>query len=144
MACTRYQSDGMKLLDGEMTGDEKSLYEAHVMDCDVCRRELEDLGMIVEWTNQMKLRQPDDEFWESYWDGLYRKAERGTGFVLLIAGIAGLFVFAIVKAVTSPGFLTFTGITVTISLVGLLIIFLSVARERYHERKYDPYRKVRR
>jgi predicted anti-sigma-YlaC factor YlaD len=134
----------MKLLDGEMTADERALYEAHVKECEDCRRELADLGMIVEWTNQMRLRQPDDEFWETYWNGVYRKAERGTGFLLLIAGITGLFVYGIIKAVTSPHFLTFTGIATTLVLVGLLIVFLSVAKERYYERKNDPYRKVKR
>ncbi|MBI4719666.1 MAG: zf-HC2 domain-containing protein [Chitinivibrionia bacterium] len=144
MVCTRFQSDGMKLLDGEMTGEEKTLYEDHIRECEDCRRELEDLGLLVEWTNQLRLKLPDDSFWEAYWDGFYRKAERGTGFILLMAGIAGLCLFAIAKAVTSPGFLTFTGITITVALAGLLVVFISVARERYHERKYDPYRKVKR
>jgi anti-sigma factor RsiW len=144
MVCTRFQSDGMKLLDGEMSGDEKKQYEVHLQECEDCRNELEDLGMLVEWTNEMKLREPDDEFWESYWNVLYRRAERGTGFLCIMIGLLALLLYAIVKAVTSPQFLTFTGIAVTVVLVGFFAVFMSVVRERYHERKNDPYRKVKR
>jgi len=144
MVCTRFQSDGMKLLDGEMSNEEKMQYEVHLQECEDCRSEMEDLGMLVEWTNELKLREPDDEFWDSYWNVLYRRAERGTGFLCLMIGVSALLVYAIVKAVTSPQFLTFTGLTITLVLVGFLILFLSVVRERCHERKNDPYRKVRR
>lgn len=144
MVCTRFQSDGMKLLDGEMSNEEKKQYEIHLQECGDCRNELSELGMLVEWTNELKLREPDDEFWESYWNVLYRRAERGTGFLCIMIGLSALLVYAIVKAVTSPQFLTFTGITITLVLVGFLILFLSVVRERCYERKNDPYRKVRR
>lgn len=144
MVCARFQSDGMKLLDGEMSSEEKQQYELHLRECDDCRKELEELGMIVEWTNEMRLREPDDEFWDSYWDVVYRRVERGAGFLCIMIGLSLMLVYAIVKAVTSPQFFTFTGMTITLVLVGFLVLFLSVVRERIHERKNDPYRKVRR
>ena len=144
MVCTRCQSEGMKLLDGEMTADERALYEAHVKECEDCRRELADLGMIVEWTNQMRLRQPDDEFWEGYWEGVYRRSERSVGFFFVIAGVLMVLFYGIFKAVTSPRLLTYEGISITVILIGLVVIFVSVARERYHESRNDPYRGVKR
>jgi predicted anti-sigma-YlaC factor YlaD len=144
MSCTRYQTDGMRLLDGEMSPAEAAAYEEHLGACDVCRREMTALGRVVRLSEELKLRVPEDEFWQGYWESIYRRSERSVGFVLLIAGLLALVGYGIVRAVTSPSFLTYEGISVTIILLGLAIIFISVVRERYHERSNDPYREVER
>jgi hypothetical protein len=143
MVCERFQTDGMRLLDGELSPEEQGKYEEHVKGCDDCRRELKEIGRIVELTNDLKLKPPDDEFWARYWSNLYHRLERGTGFLFLIAGIVVLSAFAVYQAVTSPEFFTIKGLSIAIALLGLVIVFLSVARERYHESKNDPYKGVR-
>ena len=50
--------------------------------------------------------------------------------------------FGVYRAVMSPEFLTVKGLGITAVLVGLMVIFLSVVRERYHESKNDPYKGV--
>ena len=144
MECTRFQTDGMRLLDGEMSAEEKAEYESHVGDCEACRAELASLGRVVELTNELKLRIPDDEFWDGYWESVYRRSERSAGFFLVITGIMAVLLYGIIRAVTSPGFLSYEGISVTVILVGLVVIFVSVARERYYESKNDPYKGVKR
>jgi len=142
--CTRYQTDGMRWLDGELSPLEAQQYESHVRDCDPCRRELDSLGRIVRITDELKLRPPDDEFWKGYWESVYRRSERRLGFVLLIAGALALLGYAIFRALTSPSLLTYEGISVMLILIGLVVIFVSVVRERYHESKSDPYKEVER
>ena len=144
MECTRFQTDGMRLLDGEMSADEKTEYESHVRECEDCRVELASLGRVVELTNELKLRTPDDEFWDGYWESIYRRSERSLGFFLVITGILAVLLYGIIRAVMSPGFLTYEGISVMVILIGLVVIFVSVARERYHESKNDPYKGVKR
>ena len=90
MSCHRFQTDGMRFLDGEMSEEEKRTYEAHVNDCPECRSELKELGRIVELTDELRFRPPDDEFWEGYWENIYRRAERNTGFLLLVIGVIGV------------------------------------------------------
>jgi anti-sigma factor RsiW len=142
MVCNRFQVDGMRLLDDELGAREKQEYEDHVKGCEDCRRELKEIGRIVELTNDLRLRAPDEEFWARYWDSLFHRMERGTGFVLLVVGILALAAFALFKAVTSPRFLTFQGIAFAVVLLGVVVVFLSVVRERYHESKSDPYKGV--
>jgi hypothetical protein len=142
MVCRRFEVDGMRLLDGELTARERAEYEDHARGCEDCRRELREIGRIVELTDELKLRAPDEEFWGRYWDSLFHRMERGTGFFLLIAGVIAVSVFALYKAVTSPDFFTFQGIAIAVILLGVIVVFLSVVRERYHERKRDPYRGV--
>ena len=144
MTCNRYQTDGMRLLDGEMSALEAAAYEEHLRGCDVCRLEMKSLGRVVRFSEELKLRVPEDEFWKGYWESVYRRSERSVGFILLIAGLLALVGYGIVRAVTSPSFLTYEGISVTIILVGLAVIFISVVRERYHESRNDPYREVER
>ena len=143
MSCNRFQTDGMRLLDGEMSPQGKSRYEEHVRGCDDCKGELKDLGRVVDLTNELKLRTPDEEFWSTYWNGVYRKTERRTGFLVLMLGLVGVLMIGVYKAVTSPEFLTLKGISVTAILVGLVVVFLSVVRERFHESKNDPYNEVK-
>ena len=143
-ACTRYQTDGMRWLDGELPAAEAQRYEAHVRECDECRRELDSLGRIVRMTSELTLRAPDDEFWKGYWESVYRKSERRTGFVMLLAGILAIAGYVVVGALRSPALLTYEGISVSLIVVGLLVIFVSVVRERIHEHKHDPYKEVER
>jgi len=144
MECTRFQTDGMRLLDGEMSAEEKMEYEQHVSACEECAAELASLGRVVELTDELKLRTPDDEFWDGYWESVYRRSERSIGFFFVIAGILLVLFYGIFKAVTSPRLLTYEGVSVTVILVGLVVIFVSVARERFHESRNDPYKGVRR
>lgn len=144
MTCRRYQTDGMRLLDGEMNASERADYEAHLRECGVCRGEMQSLGRVVRLSEELKLRVPDDEFWKGYWESVYRRSERGVGFVLLAAGLLAIAAYGVFRAVTSPSFLTFQGISITVILAGLVIIFISVLRERWHERRNDPYREVER
>jgi len=144
MECTRYQTDGMRFLDGELTESEKLEYESHVRQCDDCGRELASLGRVVDLTNELRLRVPDDEFWEGYWESVYRRSERSVGFFFVIAGVLAVLMYGVFKAVTSPKLLSYEGISVTVILIGLVVIFVSVARERYHESRNDPYKGVKR
>jgi hypothetical protein len=143
MVCERFQAEGMRLLDDELSVEEKKQYEEHVKSCADCRRELKEIGRVVELTNDLKLRAPDEEFWARYWDSLFHRLERGTGFVLMIAGILVVLAFAVYEAVTSPEFFTVKGISIAVILLGLVVVFLSVVRERYHESKSDPYKGVK-
>ena len=143
MVCERFQNEGMRLLDGELEPEEKDRYEEHVRSCDDCTRELKEMGRIVGLMNDLRLKPPDEEFWARYWDNLYHRLERGTGFLLLVAGIVVLSAFAVYEAITSPEFFTVKGLSIAVALLGLVVVFLSVARERFHESKSDPYKGVK-
>jgi hypothetical protein len=144
MECTRYQTDGMRFLDDELSHDERLQYQAHVRECDTCRRELDGLGRVVKLTDQLKLRISDDAFWDGYWKSIARRTERQLGFLLLTGGAVALLLYLVYRAVRSPEFLSYEGISVAVILLGLAVLFISVARERYHESRNDPYKEVER
>jgi hypothetical protein len=61
----------------------------------------------------------------------------------MIVGVVAVLLYGIFKAVTSPEFLSFKGLSIAVILLGLVIVFLSVVRERYHESQSDPYKGVK-
>lgn len=142
MTCKQFETDGMKFLDGEMTPEGRVAYEAHVRTCEHCGRELREMGRIVGFTNELRLKSPDREFWASYWKVLHRRLERGTGFLLLTAGTAALAMLAVYKAATSPELFTLKGLALSAVVVGLVVLLASVARERYYESRSDPYKEI--
>lgn len=144
MECTRYQTDGMRLLDDELSLEERLQYQAHVRECETCRRELDSLGRVVKLTDQLKLRVSDDAFWKDYWKSVARRTERQVGFMLVIAGVVAMLLYLLYRAVRSPELWSYEGVSIAVVLLGLIVIFISVARERYHEHKHDPYREVER
>jgi hypothetical protein len=144
MECTRYQTDGMRLLDDELSLEERLQYQAHVLECEICRRELDALGRVVSLTDQLKLRVSDDAFWKDYWKSVSRRTERQLGFLLLTGGIVALLLFLVFRVVRSPEFRSYEGISIAVILLGLIVLFISVARERYHESRHDPYKEVER
>jgi hypothetical protein len=63
-------------LAGELSGENSGFFAAHLKNCSDCRfnyRALEATVRIVEKPNR---RQPDQEFWEGYWDRLAERMER--------------------------------------------------------------------
>lgn len=144
MECTRYQTDGMRFIDDELSLEERLQYQAHVRDCDACRRELESLGRVVRLTDQLKLRVSDEAFWKGYWESVYRRTERRLGFLFITGGAAMLLVYLLYRALRSQELWTYEGVSIAVILLGLIVLFISVARERYHEHKNDPYREVER
>lgn len=144
MECTRYQTDGMRLLDDELSMEERLAYQAHVNSCETCRRELASLGRVVHLTDQLKLRVSDDAFWKDYWKSVSRRTERRAGFILLITGIVAMLLYLAYRVLRAPDIWSYEGMSIIVMLLGLIVIFISVARERYHEHKNDPYREVER
>lgn len=144
MECTRYQTDGMRLIDDELSQEERLQYQAHVRECAVCSRELDALGRVVKLTGELKLRVSDDAFWKGYWESIARRTERRLGFLFLAGGVVMFLLFLLYRALRSPQLFTYEGISIALILLGLIVLFISVARERYHEHKHDPYREVER
>ena len=134
----------MRLIDDELSHEERLQYQAHVRECEVCRRELESLGRVVKLTGELKLRVSDDAFWKGYWESVYRRTERRVGFLFVTGGAVMLLLYFLYRALRSPQLWTYEGVSIAIILLGLIVLFISVARERYHEHKSDPYREVER
>jgi predicted anti-sigma-YlaC factor YlaD len=144
MTCSRMEHDGMRYVDGEMDERERAAFERHLAECGDCRRALEELREVNRLTRSITMRDPQDEFWDLYWKSIYRRLERRTAWIFMIAGIAMLVGHELWRAFNSFGRITFQKIALIVLVVGTALLLVSVVRERIHQYRSDPYRDVKR
>ena len=87
-------------------------------------------------------------YWEDYWSHIYNRLERGISWIFISIGailvlsfaawqwISHLFADTQMHPVLKVGILTLA--------IGILILFISIFREKIMVRKVDKYRKVER
>ena len=94
----------------------------------------------------MKFKSPPGEIWERYWVNIYNRIERGIAWIIFSIGFIILLTYGIFKAIEAiiadpklEGIIKF-GILAVIA--GIVILVVSVMREKLYTRKKDPYKEV--
>jgi ferric-dicitrate binding protein FerR (iron transport regulator) len=136
----------MSALDGELSEAERREF-AEVLERDPqLRDEWDRLRRVKEVTNTMRMREPPKEVWDGYWSGVYRRMERGIAWILVSVSAIVLISWGLVHWVQDvlsdtsvPGLIRWASIAL---IVGLVVLFVSVVREKLHVRRSDPYKDV--
>jgi len=93
----------------------------------------------------MKHKESPDEAGEKYWSRVYNRLERGLGWILISIGAMILLFYGGFKAVESlvkdPTVAILLKVAILVLLAGLIILFVSVIRERIFTYKKDKYAK---
>jgi hypothetical protein len=132
-------------LDGELDEKERDAVEKHLAECDACRAEHEKLRNLVEVTSEMKFIEPAKEVWDDYWSRVYNRLERGAGWMVFIAGLFVWVALAVYCFVKDPTMQAVEKVVVAAPIIGILILLISVIRERVYKSKFDKYsREVKR
>ncbi len=138
----------MRALDDELTAETRAELDAHLEEQPELRAEWQRLSRAREVTMGMKLRNPPEEVWDGYWTSVYSRVERGVGWVLVSVGAIVVGVWAVWEWIGALLADTATPAPVRYSMiglfVGLLILFVSVARHRLNVSKSDPYKDIQR
>ncbi|MDE0072681.1 MAG: hypothetical protein OXR82_18385 [Gammaproteobacteria bacterium] len=136
----------MAEVDEEISGEERRELELALEENPDLREELETFHRLKEVTDTMTPLKPPEETWDTYWEDVYRRLERGIGWVLVSLGTIAAGTWALWNAVselirdtTMPGYVRW-GLLALIA--GFVILFVSVVRERLFTRKDDPYKDV--
>jgi anti-sigma factor RsiW len=136
----------MAALDGEISAAEHAELE-HLLEGDpALAAEWRQLSRVKEVTKTMSMREPPREVWEGYWMGVYRRFERGFAWILVSLGaivvlswgawegLQGLWRDQDLPTVVKGGSL--------VLVAGLVILVVSVVREKLVIRQSDPYKDV--
>ena len=134
-------------VDGELSEDERMAFELELQRDPELRSELEEFKRLKEVTGMMHYADLPDEVWESYWQSLYRKTERGIGWILLSVGAIFLLCFGLWQALTQfyldPNVPLFVKIGITTVGAGLIVLVVSLVRERLFAYNRDRYKEVK-
>lgn len=133
-------------IDGELDEKQKKMVENHLKECQECQKEFEEMSELEEVMGQMELKKPPRETWQVYWSSVYNRLERRIGWILLSIGAIILLFFGGYKAVegiiqdqTTPLLLK---IGILVAMAGLVILLVSILRERFFVRKRERYKEV--
>ena len=136
----------MAEVDQEISGEERRELESALEGNPDLREELETFHRLKEVTDTMTPLKPREETWDTYWEHVYRRLERGIGWVLVSLGTITAGTWALWTAVselmrdtTMPAYVRW-GLLALIA--GFVILFVSVVRERLFTQKNDPYKDV--
>ena len=135
-------------IDGELTDEEKVDLERHLKSCAECSAELEAFYKLKEVTGAMKYADIPEHVWENYWVGIYRRFERGIGWIFLSIGAIILLAFAGYCLVSdfflNPDKPLLLKFAVGAGGMGLIILLVSIIRERLFAYNRDRYKEVQR
>lgn len=132
--------------DGELNEEQRRTLEKHLEECAECRREFEEMGKLEEAMSKMELKKPPKEIWQLYWASVYNRLERKIGWILLSIGAMILIFFGGYKAVegiiqdpTTPLLLK---VGILVFMAGIVVLLVSILRERLFVRKRERYKEV--
>lgn len=132
--------------EGKLSGPQSKRLEAHLQNCPGCRAELEGFKELEGIMAKLKYPEPPDEVWERYWSGVYNRLERGIGWILTSLGaiILGLYgAFKLVEGlVKDPTVAVVVKIGLLLLVGGLVVLLVSIVRERIFMHRRDRYKEV--
>ncbi|MEE8575930.1 MAG: hypothetical protein V3T31_01625 [candidate division Zixibacteria bacterium] len=133
-------------VDGELTESERVVFEEELKRDPQLQSELDEFRKLKEVTGMIRYADLPLEVWEGYWQSIYSKLERGTGWILLSIGAIGLILFGLFhffnELYFNPKIPLLVSIGVTILTIGGVILLVSFIRERLFAYNRDRYRKV--
>lgn len=127
-------------LDGELATEEKRVLEEHMDTCAACRCEFDSLqSLVIGTARALRVDEPPEAVWDEFLDSLYNRMERRSGWLLVILGSLALIVYGIFLYFTEPWGSALEKMLVAIPSVGLVLLFVSVLRQRLRASKTDRY-----
>ena len=146
--CEDYRELLVRLVDDQISREDKIRLEKHLKECNSCKKDLKQLQKWKGVSSEMKGKLLPDMAWDEYWQHLYNRLERGISWILISIGAIILLGFGVSHFVmnvldsTELTLLEKLGI-LTLSL-GFVILLVSVIREKLMIRRYDKYKEVQR
>ena len=143
MSCEDYRQLITGYVDDELSVADRQRLESHLRACDACRRELEELVAFKEHLTMLKFKEPSDAELQRYWSSIYNRLERGVGWILFSLGAIVVLCWgafeAIEEMIKDPAISLVLKVGVVSLIVGGVVLFVSLVRERLTVRKTDKY-----
>jgi hypothetical protein len=138
----------MAAVDQELTSSELKEFNHLVETNPGFQKEWEQYKKLKEVTQAMKFKSPSKEVWDNYWLNTYNKIERGIAWIIFSIGAIILITYGLFKAVEAiiadPQLQGIIKIGIIAVLLGLVILLVSVVREKLFIKRSDPYKEIQR
>lgn len=142
--CEDYKPLLMGLMDNELSPEELSELNEHMIRCSNCRQEYEELSRTCSKIDHVSFKEPTDEILGDIWKHPYSRFTRNSALLLILGGWLLLMGFAAYQFSTHGSLKTIPGVASAAMIIGFVILLFSVLRERLKTHKVDPYKEVER
>lgn len=139
--CEAFQPMMSAYLDGELSPAERTELEQHLASCEACKAEFEKMKRFVNAASDLQVEAPAEEVWDRFLDGVYNRLERQTGWLIFIVGAVALTAYGVYVFVVEPWGSALVKLLIAAPVVGLVVVFASILRERLSVAKTDRYSK---
>ncbi|NIA23718.1 MAG: hypothetical protein GWP03_06150 [Proteobacteria bacterium] len=136
-----------KKIGGMISDSELLELSEHLKSCEECKHDLEEAEKMNKLLSGYKYKSPEDRLWENYKSNIYTRIERGIGWIFFSIGaiillIASAFYF-IKDFLLDNSVPIIIRIGVSLLIVGLVILLVSIIRERIFFNKNERYKEVK-
>jgi hypothetical protein len=138
----------MAALDNECSSAERRELEEALQLNPELHSEWRELQRVKEVSGMMSVRKPPEEVWSSYWAQVYARNERKVAWLLVSIGAVILLSWGlwqlIINVLGEMGLPDFIKFAIGLLSVGIVVLFVSVVREKLFVNKHDPYKDIER
>jgi len=135
----------MAAIDGELSAEEKPQFEQYIRQYSECYAEWQKYVKLKEVTQTMQFTRPASEVWDHYWVSIYNRLERGIGWIVFSIGCVILLTYGGFKAVEAIVADSKLELIVKVGVIavigGLMLLIVSVIREKLYTARTDKYQK---
>ncbi|MGD9488955.1 MAG: zf-HC2 domain-containing protein [Calditrichaceae bacterium] len=148
LTCEEIRPLLMGLIDDELDQEQIVSVRSHLENCGSCKLQYDSFSNLKKETEIMKSIKYPEDYWDGYWETIYNRIERGISWLLISIGAVLILGFVAYEALseffndTQIPLLLKTGIGVFV--IGMIILIVSVIREKITSRKKDIYRRIMR
>jgi len=129
-----------------LTDEERRAFEEKLAQDPGLQAELEEFRKLKAVTSSVRYADLPDEVWEQYWHSIYRKTERGIGWILFSIGAIVLLCFGgytlFSELWSDPEAPMWLKIGVSALGAGSVFLLVSYGRERLFAYNRDRYKEV--
>jgi hypothetical protein len=148
ISCEGMKFKIMAYLDNELSDSEINTVKQHLDECPDCSKKYESLNKVKEITGEMKFKKLPEMYWDEYWSHVYNKIERGLSWIFISIGAIIILTFAawnaLAKLINNSQISTILKTGIFIFIIGMVILIVSILREKLMIKKVDKYKEVER
>jgi anti-sigma factor RsiW len=147
-SCEEYRVLLMGYLDGELDAKQRAEVEQHIQSCANCRAEQGSYDNLNRMVQAMNTYTESERALDRYWKQTWNRAERGIGWLLFGTGAILLMGYGLFEASrefwSDPTVPLIVRIGAGAGGLGVLVLLVSLVRERLMLRKKERYSEVER
>lgn len=129
-------------LDGELTQQDRQRVELHCESCSECAAALQELARVRERVAGARLSTIGEDTWRETMNDSVVKGSRAIGWLIFLAALLAGAGFFVVSFIMDDSLGLYEKLIAGGIYGGLLLLFLSVLRQRLIERRTDKYKDV--